>query len=177
MKRILMAALAVGLVGVAAPAFAETNVSLLGGIEGFSSGGAVGPQAGVNVETMVNRPLGLNLNYNGARIPTSTLGGSATWAHDIDAQLRLSPVPKAPIRPFVAGGVGLGYFEAQDGNTGNGQFSGSLPLSAGLAFGDIHSLNVGVEGNYKYEFNRDLGVAGSPAGNLFGADITLGGRF
>lgn len=177
MKRFLMAAVAVAAVGVAAPAMADTDVSARGGIQGFTSGGPVGPSAGVQVDTMVNKPLGVEIGYDGARIPTSTMGGSATWSHGLDAQLRLTPTPTAPIRPFVAGGLGVGYFEAQNGNTGDGQFSGALPLSAGVSFGDIHSLNVGVRGTYKYEFNRDLGVSGSPGGNLLGADLTLGGRF
>lgn len=145
---------------------------------------ATGPLVGIAAGAQPWRMLGLELGYEGQRLPieAEVAGeGEALYRHNLGMLAKAGPRINERWRPFVGAGVGMSYLNVTDGadDIYDNDFTTEVPLAAGLDY-NFGSIFAGARATYRLMYGEgfadDFSV-GEADGNLFNASITLGGRF
>jgi hypothetical protein len=158
----------------------------LGGLTGeLGEQTGTGPLFGIAAGAQPWRALGIELGYEGQRLPIDdTLVGDddeALYRHNVGLLAKAGPLIDERWRPFVGAGLGLSYLNPSEGAEFlyDNDFTREVPVAAGVdySFGNIFA---GARATYRLlygeEFANDATV-GDAEGNLFNASITVGGRF
>jgi hypothetical protein len=157
----------------------------LGGLTGdLGEDTGVGPLLGVSAGAQVWDALGVEVGYEGQRIPVSDdiVGdGEGIFRHNLGLLAKAGPMIDDKWRPFVGAGLGVSYINPSDGAEPlyDNDFVREVPLAAGVdySFGDIFA---GARATYRLMYGEEFAndaVVGDAEGGLFNASITLGGRF
>jgi opacity protein-like surface antigen len=168
----------------------ETKVGLdvrlgLGAMTGdLADQTGTGPLLGITAGAQPWRALGIELGYEGQRLPLDSTfvgEGEAVYRHNVGLLAKAGPRINERWRPFVGAGVGLSYLNVTDGadDVYSNDFTREVPLAAGLDY-NFGNIFAGARATYRLMYGvgfADDVVAGSADGNLFNASITLGGRF
>jgi opacity protein-like surface antigen len=152
-----------------------------------------GPLLGIAAGAQPWRNLGIELGYEGQRLPIEDprIGeGEAMWRHNASLMAMAGPLlVNDRLRPYVGAGFGLSYLNASDGATdtglyANNDFTSEVPLAAGLdyRFGEKKNIFAGARATYRLvygeEFVDSATTVGEDAkGNLLNFSATVGGRF
>ncbi len=191
---------------VAAPAFAaigaqdvsrkldldeqQTTVGLdvrvgLGALQGdIGRETGTGPLFGISAGAQLWPALGIELGYEGQRLPIneSLVGsGEALYRHNVGLMAKAGPLVQRHWRPFVATGLGVTYFNPSNGAEGlfSNDIAQEVPLAAGVDY-NMGSIFAGARATYRLMFNEGFADEAFPnanGGNLLNASLTLGGRF
>jgi opacity protein-like surface antigen len=144
----------------------------------------VGPLLGIAAGAQPWRMLGIEVGYEGQRLPIEAKvagDGEALYRHNLGLLAKAGPRINERWRPFVGAGVGVSYLNVTDGadDIYDNDFVAEVPVAAGLdyTFGKIFA---GARATYRLMYGEGFAddfSAGDANGNLFNASITLGGRF
>lgn len=157
----------------------------LGGITGdLGDETDTGPLLGIAAGAQPWKALGIELGYEGQRLPISEdlVGdGEALYRHNLGLLAKAGPLIDQRWRPFVGAGVGLSYLNVTDGaeTLFDNDVVSEVPLAAGLDY-NFGSIFAGARATYRLMYGEGYAddFAGTDTGgNLFNASITLGGRF
>ncbi len=158
----------------------------LGGLTGdLGEQTGTGPMLGVAAGAQPWRALGIEMGYEGQRLPindTLVGDGEAMYRHNVGLLAKAGPLIDEKWRPFVGAGVGVSYLNATDGAEFlyDNDFISEVPLAAGLDY-NFGAIFAGARATYRLMYGEefaDQATAGGEAnGNLFNASITIGGRF
>jgi hypothetical protein len=143
-----------------------------------------GPLFGISAGAQLFPALGIELGYEGQRLPVNdTLVGSgeALYRHNVGLMAKAGPLVQEHWRPFVGAGVGLTYFNPSDGAEVlfDNDIAQEVPLAAGLDY-NFGNVFAGARATYRLMFNEGFADDAFPnanGGNLLNASLTLGGRF
>jgi opacity protein-like surface antigen len=167
----------------------KVGVDVRAGLGGYTGDlGAetgVGPTFGINAEADPWPLFGVELGYEGQRLPiddTRVPNDSSLWRHNGTLLGKVGPLIDQKWRPFVGAGVGLSYVNPSDNTSGvyDTDFQTELPLAAGV---DYHfgNLFAGARATYRLVGGEELttlpGTGQDAKGSIFNGNITLGGRF
>jgi opacity protein-like surface antigen len=143
-----------------------------------------GPLLGIAAGAQPWRALGIEVGYEGQRLPIdeSIVGdGEALYRHNLGLMAKAGPLLNEKWRPFVGAGVGLSYLNVTEGAEAlyDNDIVSEVPLAAGLDY-NFGNIFAGARATYRLmygeSFANDASI-GEAEGNLFNASITLGGRF
>lgn len=158
----------------------------LGGLTGDAGEDTgTGPLFGVAADAQVWNALGVEVGYEGQRIPIneSLIGsGEGLYRHNLGVLAKAGPLIDDKWRPFVGAGVGLSYINPTDGADFlyDTDIVQELPLAAGVDY-NFGNIFAGARATYRMLYGEgfadDVSPGGNSDGNLFNASITLGGRF
>lgn len=158
----------------------------LGGLTGEpGKDTGTGPLFGVAADAQVWNALGVEVGYEGQRIPIneSLVGeGEGLYRHNLGVLAKAGPLINNKWRPFVGAGLGLSYINPTDGADFlyDTDIVEELPLAAGIDY-NFGSIFAGARATYRMMYGEgfadDVRPGGDDDGNLFNASITLGGRF
>ncbi|RKH39336.1 hypothetical protein [Corallococcus llansteffanensis] len=158
----------------------------LGGFTGeLDNETGVGGLFGVNAIAQASPLLGVEVGYEGQRIPIDDArvrDGQHIWRNNGTLLGKLGPVIKNKLHPFVGLGVGLSYLDSSSGSEPiySNDWQTELPLAAGVDY-RVGSLFAGVRGTYRLVGGEELttvpGTTDDAKGSLFNGNITVGGRF
>jgi hypothetical protein len=159
----------------------------LGGFTGdLGERTGVGPLVGVAAAAQPWEAIGIELGYEGQRLPiddTRVGDGEGMWRHNLGLLAKVGPlVADDKVRPYVGTGVGLSYLNASEGaeDIYGDDMLREVPLAAGVEyrFGAIHA---GARASYRLVFGEEFidspDDVGNAEGNLFNFGLTVGGRF
>jgi uncharacterized protein YfiM (DUF2279 family) len=143
-----------------------------------------GPLFGIAAGAQLFPALGIELGYEGQRLPVNdTLVGSgeALYRHNVGLMAKAGPLVQEHWRPFVGAGVGLTYFNPSDGAEVlfDNDIAQEVPVAAGLDY-NFGNIFAGARATYRLMFNEGFADDAFPnanGGNLLNASLTLGGRF
>ncbi|HSP78218.1 MAG TPA: hypothetical protein VLQ93_06795 [Myxococcaceae bacterium] len=151
-----------------------------------------GPLLGIAAGAQPWRLLGIELGYEGQRLPIEDprVGdGEAMWRHNASLLAKAGPLLlEDRLRPFVGAGLGLSYLNASDGATDTGLYANNdiireVPLAAGVdyRFGEQRNIFAGARATYRLVYGEEFvdaaTVVGPAKGNLLNFSATVGGRF
>jgi hypothetical protein len=149
----------------------------------------VGPLVGIAAGAQPWRLLGIELGYEGQRLPIDDVRvgeGEAMWRHNLGLMAKAGPLLlEDRLRPFVGTGAGLTYLNATPGTNDiyENTFAAEVPLAAGVdyRFGAGRNLFAGARASYRLLFGANF-VDTPPGaedanGNLLNFSATVGGRF
>jgi hypothetical protein len=159
----------------------------LGGLTGdVGQDTGTGPLFGVAADAQVSRVVGVEVGYEGQRLPIneSLLGasGEGLYRHNLGVLAKAGPLIDEKWRPFVGAGVGLSYINPTDGADFlyDTDIVQELPLAAGVDY-NFGNIFAGARATYRMLYGEgfadDVRPGGDDDGNLFNASLTLGGRF
>jgi len=158
----------------------------LGGLTGDAGEDTgTGPLLGIAAGAQVWDALGVEVGYEGQRLPISEAlvgGGEGLYRHNLGVLAKAGPLIDEKWRPFVGAGVGLSYINPTDGADFlyDTDIVEELPLAAGLDY-NFGSIFAGARATYRMLYGEGFADDVTPGndndGNLFNASITLGGRF
>ncbi|MBN1208098.1 MAG: outer membrane beta-barrel protein [Myxococcaceae bacterium] len=157
----------------------------LGGLTGDAGDNTgVGPLLGIAAGAQVWTGLGLEVGYEGQRIPIDEefVGdGEALYRHNLGLLAKAGPLIDEKWRPFVGAGVGMSYVNPTDGaeNLYDDDLIREVPLAAGLDY-NFGNIFAGARATYRFMFGEEFAndtVVGDAEGGLLNAGITVGGRF
>jgi hypothetical protein len=158
----------------------------LGGLTGdIGADTGTGPLLGIAAGAQVWRALGVEVGYEGQRIPindTLVGEGEGLYRHNLGLLAKAGPLINEKWRPFVGAGVGLSYINPTDGADilYDTDFVQEVPLAAGLDY-NFGNIFAGARATYRMlygvGFADDVNPGTDTGGNLFNASIMLGGRF
>lgn len=169
------------------------GVALLGGVEGYTSSLAPrlnpGGGWGLMVTAQPTPIVGLELAYSGANnriTDPNTSGASRIIRTGGQADLKFSLLPRA-VEPYLFGGIGINRATIRSNTPDSGyqpDTFGSVPVGGGVNFHAGH-LVVGARGTYDWLFGQSfaptsgskLGITSAPFGDIWRADLNLGGTF
>ncbi len=152
----------------------------------------VGPLLGIAAGAQPWRFLGIELGYEGQRLPIEDpriQDGEAMWRHNASLMAKAGPLLiEDRLRPFVGAGFGLSYLNASDGASATGlyannDFTREVPLAAGVdyRFGAQKNIFAGARATYRLVYGEEFVDAatgvGQAEGNLLNFSATVGGRF
>lgn len=172
-------------------------VALEGGVAGFTSSLAprieTGGGWGLLVTAQPTPIVGLELSYIGAsnRIEDPVATGSSRLIRTAgQADIKFSLLPRA-VEPYLFGGIGLNRITVRNDTpvTAAAGYSpdtfGSVPVGGGVNYHAGHLL-VGARGTYDWLFSQSfaptgpkgkLGINSAPFGDIWRAELNLGGTF
>jgi hypothetical protein len=157
----------------------------LGGMTGdIGERTEAGPLLGIAAGAQPWRALGIELGYEGQRLPIDDefVGdGEAVYRHNVGLMAKAGPLLNEKWRPFVGVGAGLSYLNVTDGAElyYRNDFVSEVPLAAGVDY-RLGNLFAGARATYRLMYGEEFAnnaVSGTADGNLFNASLTLGGRF
>ena len=157
----------------------------LGGMTGeIGERTGAGPLLGIAAGAQPWRALGIELGYEGQRLPINDeLVGDdeAVYRHNVGLMAKAGPLLNEKWRPFVGVGAGVSYLNVTDGADlyYRNDFVSEVPLAAGVDY-RLGNLFAGARATYRLLYGEEFAnnaVSGTADGNLFNASITLGGRF
>lgn len=159
----------------------------LGGLTGNAGEyTGTGPLLGIAANAQVWPALGVEVGYEGQRIPIdeSLIGSSSEglYRHNLGLMAKAGPLLNDKWRPFVGAGLGLSYINPTDGADFlyKNDIVEELPLAAGVDY-NFGTIFAGARASYRLMFGESFAEDVRPgldnSGNLFNANITLGGRF
>lgn len=158
----------------------------LGGLTGAAGEDTgTGPLFGVAADAQVWSGLGVEVGYEGQRIPISESlvgDGEGLYRHNLGVLAKAGPLIDEKWRPFVGAGLGLSYINPTDGADFlyDTDIVQELPLAAGLDY-NFGNIFAGARATYRMLYGEgfadDVRPGDDNGGNLFNASITLGGRF
>ncbi|WP_224366913.1 outer membrane beta-barrel protein [Hyalangium versicolor] len=168
----------------------ETRVGLdvrlgLGALQGdIGRETGTGPLLGIAAGAQLNPLLGVEVGYEGQRLPIDDRlvgDGEALYRHNVGLLAKAGPLIERHWRPFVGAGLGLTYFNPSDGAEVlfNNDVAGEVPLAAGVDY-NFGNIFAGARATYRLMFDEGFADDAFPnanGGNLLNASITLGGRF
>jgi hypothetical protein len=173
------------------------SVALQGGVAGFTS--TLAPRIepgggwGLLVAAQPTPIVGLELSYLGASnyIDDPLAGGSSRLIRTAgQADVKFSLLPRA-VEPYLFGGIGLNRATIRNNNSTTASAGyqpdtfGSVPVGGGINF-HAGRLLVGARGTYDWLFSQSfaprssdgkLGITGAPFGDIWRAELNLGGTF
>ncbi|MDY7228434.1 outer membrane beta-barrel protein [Hyalangium rubrum] len=156
----------------------------LGGVTGeLGEETDTGPLLGIAAGAQVWKALGVELGYEGQRLPISDdiVGdGEALYRHNVGLLAKAGPLIDQKWRPYVGAGVGLSYLNVSDGaeTLFDNDVVSEVPLAAGVDY-NFGAIFAGARATYRLMYGEGYAddFAGDADGSLFNASITLGGRF
>jgi hypothetical protein len=159
----------------------------LGGLTGEAGQDTgTGPLLGIAADAQVTRMLGVEVGYEGQRIPIneSLLGtsGEGLYRHNLGLLAKAGPLVDKKWRPFVGAGVGLSYINPTKGADFlyDTDIVEEVPLAAGVDY-TFGNIVAGARATYRLMYGESFAdhvrPGGDDTGNLFNASLTLGGRF
>jgi hypothetical protein len=157
----------------------------LGGLTGEAGEDTgTGPLLGIAAGAQVWSALGVELGYEGQRIPISESlagDGEGLYRHNLGVLAKAGPLIDEKWRPFVGAGVGMSYINPTDGADTfyDTDIVQEVPLAAGLDY-NFGSIFAGARATYRMLYGEGFADDLRPDnndGNLFNASVTLGGRF
>ncbi len=157
----------------------------LGGVTGdLGDETGTGPLLGIAAGAQPWKALGIELGYEGQRLPLteSFVGdGEALYRHNVGLMAKAGPLLEEKWRPYVGAGVGLSYFNVSDGAEAfyDNDIVQEVPLAAGVDYNFGGAIFAGARATYRLMYGEGYAddIAGDDDGSLFNASITLGGRF
>jgi hypothetical protein len=142
-----------------------------------------GPLIGISAGAQVHPDLGVEMGYEGQRFPVdSTLVGSGEgiYRHNWGLTAKAGPLLAGHLRPFVAAGAGLSYFNPSEGaeNVFRNDVAFEVPLSVGLDY-NIGNVFAGARGSYNLLMGEGFAddLPGGGGGNILNGTLMVGGRF
>lgn len=173
------------------------SVALQGGVAGYTSKLAPriepGGGWGLLVAAQPTPIIGLELSYLGASnyIDDPLAGGGSRIVRTAgQADIKFSLLPRA-VEPYLFGGIGLNRATIRNNNPVAASAGyqpdtfGSVPVGGGVNF-HAGRLLVGARGTYDWLFSQSfaprssdgkLGITGAPFGDIWRAELNLGGTF
>jgi hypothetical protein len=158
----------------------------LGGLTGEAGEDTgTGPLFGVAAAAQVWNALGVEVGYEGQRLPISESlvgDGEGLYRHNLGVLAKAGPLIDEKWRPFVGAGVGMSYINPSDGADFlyDTDLVQEVPLAAGVDY-NFGSIFAGARATYRMLYGEGFADDVSPGdddeGNLFNASLTLGGRF
>jgi hypothetical protein len=143
-----------------------------------------GPLLGIAADAQPWRGLGIEVGYEGQRLPLENdlLGDDeALYRHNLGLMAKAGPLIDQKWRPFVGAGVGLSYLNVTDGadTLYDNDVVSEVPIAAGIDY-NFGNIFAGARATYRLMYGEgfadDINLDDAE-GNLFNASITLGGRF
>lgn len=157
----------------------------IGGLTGdLGDDTRTGPLLGIAAGAQVWPALGIEVGYEGQRLPideTLVGDGEGLWRHNLGALAKAGPLIDQKWRPFVGAGVGLSYLNPSSGAEFlyDNDFVTEVPLAAGVDY-NFGAIFAGARATYRLLYGEEFADDARPdnsEGNLFNASITVGGRF
>ena len=143
-----------------------------------------GPLLGIAAGAQPWKALGIELGYEGQRLPLTedfVADGQALYRHNVGLLAKAGPVLDEKWRPYVGAGVGLSYLNVSDGAEAfyDNDIVQEVPLAAGLDYNFGGAIFAGARATYRLMYGEGYAddIAGDDDGSLFNASFTLGGRF
>lgn len=164
------------------------NVQANAGVGGFLGGlgnvTGVGPTWGVRASSDVSRGFGVEVGYDGSRIPLTDnrlQTGAAAWQTGLDAMAKAYVPLQSHFRPFAGIGVGESYVNVNNKAEGlyRNDWITSLPLAAGVQY-NLGNFTAGARATWSLMAGEEFAQPASPAnseGSMLQANVNLGGRF
>ena len=157
----------------------------LGGVTGeLGDETGTGPLLGIAAGAQPWKALGIELGYEGQRLPLTEdfVGdGEALYRHNVGLLAKAGPLLDEKWRPYVGAGVGLSYLNVSDGAEPfyDNDIVQEVPLAAGLDYNFGGAIFAGARATYRLMYGEGYAddIEGDDDGSLFNASITLGGRF
>jgi hypothetical protein len=145
---------------------------------------STGPLLGISAGAQIHPDLGVELGYEGQRLPfDAALVGDdeALYRHNLELTAKAGPLLAQHWRPFVATGAGLSYFNPTEGaeTLFDNDLAVEVPFAAGLEY-RVGKVFAGARASYSLvlgEGYADDAFPDESGGNLLDASFTLGGRF
>jgi Outer membrane protein beta-barrel domain len=157
----------------------------LGGLTGdLGEDTGTGPLLGIAAGAQVWQALGLEVGYEGQRLPiddTLVGDGEGIYRHNVGVLAKAGPLIDEKWRPFVGAGLGLSYINPSDGaeTLYDNDIVQEVPLAAGVDY-NFGSIFAGARATYRLMYGEGFADDFRPGdndGSLFNASVTLGGRF
>jgi opacity protein-like surface antigen len=143
-----------------------------------------GPLLGIAAGAQPWKALGIELGYEGQRLPLTeefVTDGEALFRHNVGLLAKAGPMVDEKWRPYVGAGVGLSYLNVSDGAEAfyDNDIVSEVPLAAGLDYNFGGAIFAGARATYRLMYGEGFAddIEGDDEGSLFNASITLGGRF
>jgi opacity protein-like surface antigen len=157
----------------------------LGGVTGaLGDETGTGPLLGISAGAQPWKALGVEVGYEGQRLPLTedfVPNGEALYRHNLGLLAKVGPMMNDKWRPYVGAGVGLSYLNVSDGAEPfyDNDIIEEVPLAAGLDYNFGGAIFAGARATYRLMYGEGYAddIAGSADGSLFNASLTLGGRF
>jgi opacity protein-like surface antigen len=157
----------------------------VGGVTGdLGEQTGTGPLLGIAAGAQPWRALGIELGYEGQRLPiTDELvgDGEALYRHNVGLMAKAGPLLDEKWRPYVGAGVGVSYLNVSDGAEAryDNDIISEVPLAVGMDYNFGGAIFAGARATYRLMYGEGYAddIAGDAEGSLFNASITLGGRF
>lgn len=166
------------------------GVDVRAGLEGFTGDLAgrtrVGPSLGITADAQPFSLVGVEVGYEGARLPIDdgrVPDGEAIWRHALTGLAKVGPLIQDRYRPYVGAGFGVGYHNASEGaeDVYDNDFTTEVPVAAGLDYELGSNFSAGVRGTYRWLMGENITDSADQVGNAEGGVLsgmlTLGGRF
>ena len=150
---------------------------------------APGPMLGITAGADPWRTLGIEVGYEGERLPIDDIrvgDEQAMYRHNVSFLAKTGPrFVNDKLRPYIGAGVGLSYFDVTDGAKDTGLYTNDfvreVPLATGLDYQLTDSISAGARASYRFLFGEEFAnpaeLGGEAEGDLFNVGITVGGRF
>lgn len=157
----------------------------VGGVTGdLGEETGTGPLLGIAAGAQPWKALGIELGYEGQRLPITDeiVGdGEALYRHNVGLMAKAGPLLDEKWRPYVGAGVGVSYLNVSDGAEAryDNDIISEVPLAAGLDYNFGGAIFAGARATYRLMYGEGYAddIAGDAEGSLFNASLTLGGRF
>lgn len=166
----------------------EASLEVLGGVMGFTgelgNQTGLGPGWGLKANTQPRSFLGVELGYEGSRIPISDVrvgNSEGIWRHNATALAKVGPLVR-DFQPFVGTGFGVSYLNPSNGADAvyNTDFQGEFPVAAGIDFRK-GKLIAGARATYSWLLGDNLttvpGTGRTAEGGLLNVGLNVGGQF
>lgn len=150
---------------------------------------APGPMIGITAGAQPWRTFGIEAGYEGQRLPIDDFrvgDEQAMYRHNVSFLAKTGPLlANDKLRPYVAAGVGLSYFDVTDDAKDTGLYTNDfvreVPLATGIDYRFTNNIYAGARASYRVLFGEEFAnpaeVGGEAEGDLFNLGLTLGGRF
>jgi Outer membrane protein beta-barrel domain len=150
---------------------------------------APGPLLGITAAAQPSEALGIEVGYEGQRLPIDDFrvgDEQAMYRHNITLLAKTGPLlMEDKLRPYVGAGVGVSYLNVTDGAQDTGLYTNDmvreLPVAAGLDYRITDNIHAGARASYRFmfgeEFANDAQLDNEAEGDLLNVGLTVGGRF
>ncbi|MBU8896010.1 hypothetical protein DRW03_05290 [Corallococcus sp. H22C18031201] len=145
----------------------------------------VGPTFGINALAQPWSLVGVELGYEGQRLPiddSRVPADASLWRHNGTLLGKFGPLLKRNWRPFIGAGFGVSYLNPSDDTRGvySTDVQTEFPLAAGVDYRVGH-IFAGVRATYRFIGGEGLtlipGTQQESRGGLFNGNLAVGGHF